>query len=258
MSLYIGDFSKGDTVSFMWAEKDINGAMCTRTVRGSYIIYKHDPNNQTFEQAQSIFQVKDQDIEGGIYTCSIKLSDDWYEESRDYFVCLTGAVMNGQKINQPLAHFSINNRSAVNKEAVMEKCSAAISQVSLDSLLNKSVSSLDTVLKEDTIMARVINAISDIKAISDKAKQSIDKIEEKLPRKQYLTGTNKSTGIADDSEISIIKMQLMDVFSERGLDKVVTLIEGLAKNSYMDELATFNKETQELRLNVPGLKHLLR
>lgn len=115
MTMYLGDYNEDDTVYFLWATNDSDGASITRAVDGTVSVYK---DNGTSQSVAGVTDTEDFDSLTGIHACTIDLSADaFYATGADYAVVLSGATIDGQTVNAVLAHFSIENRYPVGKLA---------------------------------------------------------------------------------------------------------------------------------------------
>src|SRR3990167_7874105 len=111
MGPYLGDYIEDDTLHFLWSSNNSNGASVTRTVNGTISVYK---DNGVAQSVAGITDTEDFDALTGIHSCSMDLSADaFYAVGADYAVVLSAATIDGQTVNAVLAHFSIENRSAL-------------------------------------------------------------------------------------------------------------------------------------------------
>jgi len=105
---FLGDYAEDAALHFEWGTNIGAGGSVTRATDGEVRVYKDDG------VAQSTAGVTDtEDFDGltGLHQCAIDLSADaFYATGHDYHVVLAGAVIDGQTVNAPLAHFSIENR----------------------------------------------------------------------------------------------------------------------------------------------------
>lgn len=105
---YLGDYVEDETVFFKWSTAGANGASITRATNGTVSVYKDGSD------AQSTAGVTDtEDFDGltGVHHCAVDTSADaFYATGADYTVVLSAATIDGQVVNAPLAHFSIQNR----------------------------------------------------------------------------------------------------------------------------------------------------
>jgi len=106
---YLGDFAEDETVHFIWASNDAAGGSVTRATDGTVSVYK---DNGTTQSTQGVTDTEDFDSTTGIHVCTIDLSSDaFYAVGANYTVVVTGAVIDSQTVNAPIAHFSIQNRT---------------------------------------------------------------------------------------------------------------------------------------------------
>jgi len=106
---YLGNIESGTTIHFQWPTVNRQGGSVAPTTTGMIVVYK-DGNT-----AQQVFGVTDTrafDSMTGVHECTIVTTNGWYETGKEYDVVLVGAVVDGQTINAPLAHFAIQNRYA--------------------------------------------------------------------------------------------------------------------------------------------------
>lgn len=110
---YLGDHAEDQSVYFMWSSSDGDGASITRATDGTISVYKDNSDGSSFDQTQVTTGVtNDEDVDGltGVHSCCITTTDAWYETGHDYVVVLSAATIDGNTVNAPLAHFSIENR----------------------------------------------------------------------------------------------------------------------------------------------------
>ena len=111
MSQYLGDFVEDATVHFQWDTFDSSGASITRATNGTISVYK---DNGVTQSTAGITDTEDFDTLTGIHACTIDTSADaFYTTGSNYSVVLSAATIDGQTVNAVLAHFSIENRSAL-------------------------------------------------------------------------------------------------------------------------------------------------
>jgi hypothetical protein len=119
--MYLGDFPADQAVYFLWSTNDAGGASITRATDGTISVYKDNSDGSSYDDTQVTTGItNDEDFDGltGIHECCITTTDGWYEVGHDYTVVLSAATIDGQTVNAPLAHFSIENR-AVGKSAAV-------------------------------------------------------------------------------------------------------------------------------------------
>jgi hypothetical protein len=114
MTEYIGDHAEDSTVYISWSTTNKNGASTTRATDGSIRIYKNDSTTEK-ATANGITDTEDFDAITGVHMIKIDTSNDtgdagFWAAGNDYFVVLFGATIDGETVNHPIAHFSIENR----------------------------------------------------------------------------------------------------------------------------------------------------
>ncbi len=108
---YLGDFVEDAALHFMWSTNDSNGASITRSTNGEVRVYK---DNGVSQSTAGVTDTEDFDSLTGVHVCTIDLSADaFYAVGANYTIVLQGATIDGQTVNAVLAHFSIENRSAL-------------------------------------------------------------------------------------------------------------------------------------------------
>lgn len=111
MASYLGDFVEDATVHFIWSTNDSNGASITRSTNGTVSVYK---DNGTTQSVAGVTDTEDFDSVVGIHACTIDTSADaFYAAGANYTVVLSGATVDSKSVDAVLAHFSIENRSAL-------------------------------------------------------------------------------------------------------------------------------------------------
>lgn len=117
---YLGDYPTSAAVSFLWSTNDNNGAAITRSGDGTLKIFKSNATASTWATERSslsgVTQLEDFDSTG-IHSVYIDTSDNtdagFYAAGGEYQVAITGATVNGQTVNVPLAAFSIQRAGGV-------------------------------------------------------------------------------------------------------------------------------------------------
>ena len=114
MTQYLGDFAADSTVYVPWATNDKDGGSITRATDGSIRIYKNDGTAEK-TTANGITDNEDFDTLTGVHLVVIDTSNDtgdagFWVAGNDYFVVLVAATIDGETVNHPIAHFSIENR----------------------------------------------------------------------------------------------------------------------------------------------------
>ncbi len=105
---YLGDIAEDSTIDFIWSTNDAVGASITRATDGTISVYKA---NGTTQSVAGITDTEDFDSLTGVHHCRIDTSADaFYAVGNDYAVVLSAATIDGQTVNAPIAHFSIENR----------------------------------------------------------------------------------------------------------------------------------------------------
>ncbi len=106
---YLGDFNEDQTVHLKWSTNEAGGASVTRSTDGTLYVYKDDATGT--EVTTGITDTEDHDSLTGVHHCKIVTTDAFYATGADYFVVLKAATIDGETVNHPIAHFSIENRS---------------------------------------------------------------------------------------------------------------------------------------------------
>lgn len=106
--LSLGDYRKGQIIDFIWGTNDSSGKSVTRSTDGTVSVYT---GNSATQSTDGVTDTEDFDSTTGIHHCRIDTS--YYDSGYDYNVVLTGAVIDSQTVNAPIAHFSIDNRSTI-------------------------------------------------------------------------------------------------------------------------------------------------
>jgi len=104
---YLGDYDKNGTVTFLFGTTSKSGSSIDPSTVGTIRVYKDD---NAVERSDGIIYTIGHDSLPGVHLCQIDLSHSFYEAQSDYSVVLTGAVVDGENVNVPLATFSIRNR----------------------------------------------------------------------------------------------------------------------------------------------------
>ena len=116
--VYLGDFKEDATVDFQWGTYDDNNASVTRATDGTVQVYK---DNGVTQSVAGITDTEDFDSLTGLHACTIDLSADaFYSVGSNYTVVVAAATIDGDIINSPIAHFSIENRSQLTKATLID------------------------------------------------------------------------------------------------------------------------------------------
>jgi hypothetical protein len=107
---YLGDYAAAETVHFMWNSNSSTGASITRSTDGTISVYKDNSDTQT---TTGVTDTENVDGLTGVHRCVIATSDSFYTTATDFMVVLSAATIDTQTVNAVLAHFSIENRSAL-------------------------------------------------------------------------------------------------------------------------------------------------
>jgi hypothetical protein len=102
---YVGDYKKGEVVTFSW---HTNISLSTN---GTIKVYKKDSNDEVAVPT-GISDDRDFDSKTGAHRCSIDLAANpsFYIKKRDYLVVLTDAAVYGVAANAIIGIFSIEDR----------------------------------------------------------------------------------------------------------------------------------------------------
>lgn len=106
--MYLGDWTEDSEHFFTWPTNDASGASITRATDGTVKVYKDGATGT--ETVVGVTDGEDHDGLTGVHLVTIDTSDAFYATGADYHVILVGAVIDGETVNVPLAHFSIQNR----------------------------------------------------------------------------------------------------------------------------------------------------
>ncbi|MEN6458592.1 MAG: hypothetical protein ABFC63_06645 [Thermoguttaceae bacterium] len=106
---YLGNLPAGQTVTFLFATNDGNGAAVAPTTVGTISVYK---DNGISETAAGVTYTPSFDGLTGVNAVTITTTDAFYAAGHDFAVVLSGAVIDGETVNAVLAQFSIANRRA--------------------------------------------------------------------------------------------------------------------------------------------------
>jgi len=105
---YLGDFKRGQSISFLWATYAAAGQSITRATNGTVAIYR-DGNVTQF--TTGITDTEDFDGVVGVHLCVIDTATVAnYPAGSDYSVVVSGMVVDGLSVSAVLASFSIENR----------------------------------------------------------------------------------------------------------------------------------------------------
>lgn len=109
---YLGDIALSQILYFGWHSNAVAGGSITRATNGTISVYKDDGLTQS---TTGVTDTEDFDGLTGVHWVKIDTSADgtFYAAGHDFAVVLSAATIDGQTINAVLAHFSINNRSAL-------------------------------------------------------------------------------------------------------------------------------------------------
>lgn len=119
--LQLGDIAEDAIVDFPWGSNGADGASITRATNGTISVYK---GNNTTQVTAGVTDDEDYDSLTGVHHVRVDTSADaFYATGFDYFVVLSGAVIDGKTVNAPLAHFSIENRRG---EAAFDRVMVAL------------------------------------------------------------------------------------------------------------------------------------
>lgn len=173
--VYLGDFKEDATVDFQWGTYDDNNASVTRATDGTVQVYK---DNGVTQSVAGITDTEDFDSLTGLHACTIDLSADaFYSVGSNYTVVVAAATIDGDIINSPIAHFSIENRApilAIGTPIVIDSGTASIAgmltkmaddnggadfDAEIDSLNKNSVTELLATTVDTVALATIITEI---------------------------------------------------------------------------------------------------
>lgn len=102
---YVGDYKKGDIVTFSWHTS------VSLSSNGTIKVYKKDSNDEVTVPT-GITDTRNFDSKTGAHRCSIDLgaNKSYYIKERDYLVVLADAAVYGVAANAIIAILSIENR----------------------------------------------------------------------------------------------------------------------------------------------------
>jgi hypothetical protein len=105
---HLGDFKRGQSISFLWSTYAAAGQSITRATNGTVQVYR-DGNVAQF--TTGVTDTEDFDGNVGIHLCVIDTATIAnYPAGSDYSVIVIGMTVDGQSLNAVLASFSIENR----------------------------------------------------------------------------------------------------------------------------------------------------
>ena len=104
---YLGNVAAGQTIHFLFATNDSDGAAVAPSTAGAVSVYKDDSTSET---TTGVTYTTSFDGVTGVNRVSIDTSDGFYAAGHDYTVVLNGAVIDGETVNAVLAAFSIAHR----------------------------------------------------------------------------------------------------------------------------------------------------
>jgi len=111
--MYLGDYEAGETVPFCWNSNDGDGASATRSTNGSIKVIRDDNTDCTGTSVTDSEDAPFGQSLTGVHGCKVNTADNAnFIAGHDYFVFLSGAVIDTQTVNRCLAHFSLENRYA--------------------------------------------------------------------------------------------------------------------------------------------------
>ncbi len=132
--MWLGDFADNATLHFLWSTQGADGASITRAVDGEVRVYK---DNGVAQSTAGVTDTEDFDGLTGVHACTIDLSAHaFYAPGSNYTVALEAATIDGEVVNTPLAHFSIENRfdnAAAIADAIFRMTTATIEGVATPS-----------------------------------------------------------------------------------------------------------------------------
>lgn len=109
---YFGDIDPGKILYIHWPTSGLSGQSILPGTAGTIEVYKDDGTTQS---TAGITDTRTFDSVTGRHMIKLDTSADgtFYAAGHEFSVVLTGAVIDGQTVNTVLAHFSIQNRSAL-------------------------------------------------------------------------------------------------------------------------------------------------
>lgn len=130
----LGDYEEDGTVTFYWGSYDADGASITRGTNGTISVYKDGGTDQS---TASITDTEDFDSVTGLHKCVIDLSgDSFYAVDAEYVVVLSGASIDGQTVNAPLAQFTIGKADVYGGRVFWLKESATSQLIGVELVFN--------------------------------------------------------------------------------------------------------------------------
>lgn len=109
---YFGDIRVGKILYIHWNSSGLSGQAILPSTAGTIEVYKDDGTTQS---TAGITDTRTFDTVTGRHMIKLDTSADgaFYAAGHEFSVVLTAATVDGQTVNAVLAHFSIENRSAV-------------------------------------------------------------------------------------------------------------------------------------------------
>jgi hypothetical protein len=113
---FYGNVQVGATIPIIWATNDANGASITRGTDGTISVYK---DTSAVQVTTGITDTEDFDGLTGIHLVEIDTSSDsdFYSLGSMFHVVLSGAVIDSQTVNHPIASFAIGELIGVTSTA---------------------------------------------------------------------------------------------------------------------------------------------
>lgn len=138
---FYGNVQVGATVTIPWATNDSNGASVTRATDGTISVYKDANATQV---TTGVTDTEDFDSLTGVHWVTIDTSadSDFYSLGSMFHVVLSGATIDGQTVNHPIASFAIGEMIGVTSTAADNADNVALVNRALSIMGEGSISSL--------------------------------------------------------------------------------------------------------------------
>jgi hypothetical protein len=99
-----GDFAPGQTVHGWYPTQGLSGGSITRATDGTLSVYKDNSDTQT---TTGVTSGEDNDSLTGLHRYAVATTDSFYTPGSQFFVVLSGAVIDGQTVNTIVGTFTI-------------------------------------------------------------------------------------------------------------------------------------------------------
>lgn len=151
---FYGNVQVGATVPIMWSTNDSNGASITRATDGTISVYKDTNATQV---TTGVTDTEDYDSLTGVHLVTIDTSadSDFYSVGSTFHIVLSGATIDGQTVNHPIASFAIGQMIGVTASAQDNANNIALANRALSIMGEESITSFS----DDNKRADVANLL---------------------------------------------------------------------------------------------------